>query len=95
MMAREAVKKWEVFSFTDPNRKYIVSLYADGTWACSCPHHIYRKAICKHINFVKIEVSAGNEKCVLSDSRIVWSVEKKEFRKYNVKEIVVSHRLVE
>jgi len=38
------------------NRKYVVSQYSDGTYACSCPSWIYtkgHKTECKHILEVK------------------------------------------
>lgn len=39
-----------------PNGLYTVSKYEDGSWACSCPHFIYRLKQsgdeCKHIKAV-------------------------------------------
>jgi hypothetical protein len=46
---RGAVRQWHVPSHSDPYKRYTVTFYEDGTWACSCPHWIYRRAYCKHI----------------------------------------------
>jgi len=43
------LQEWQVASLSDPYKRYTVTLYEDGTWACSCPHWIYRRAYCKHI----------------------------------------------
>jgi hypothetical protein len=48
------VEHWEVESYSNPNKAYIVSRKADGTWGCSCPHwtrHMPRP-VCKHIREV-------------------------------------------
>lgn len=48
------VEFWYVASFSDPNKTYKVSKKADGTYACSCPHWLYRRPPdgCKHIQYV-------------------------------------------
>jgi hypothetical protein len=53
-MARgKQIDQWEVPSSSDPNKIYKVTLYEDGSYACSCPHWIYRRKECKHIKQVK------------------------------------------
>lgn len=63
------VKKYKVKSFTS-NVEYVVSVNEKGQWACSCPHWKFRRAQCKHINYVRnqgvdsevklIEIMNGN-----------------------------------
>lgn len=51
------VARWEVESHSS-ERKYIVSMKNDGTWACDCPFWKFHKApkpICKHIEGVQRE----------------------------------------
>jgi len=53
------VKFWYVRSHSDPNKNYKVSQRQDGTYACSCPHWLYRRSQipdgeCKHIKEVKL-----------------------------------------
>ena len=45
---------WWVQSYSDPLKQYKVSQRADGAYACSCPHWIYRRAQCKHIQEVML-----------------------------------------
>lgn len=49
----EYVQQWNISSFTEPSKQYKVSLDEDGNFSCSCPHHVYRKAECKHIKVAK------------------------------------------
>ncbi len=44
-----AQNQWFIESHSDPNKKYTVTLHSTGAWSCTCPHHLYRGAICKHI----------------------------------------------
>ncbi|MBD3195903.1 MAG: hypothetical protein GF317_12650, partial [Candidatus Lokiarchaeota archaeon] len=44
---------WRIESHSDPNKKYTIKLQPNGRWTCTCPHHIFRKAICKHIKEVQ------------------------------------------
>lgn len=39
-------------SFTDPDKEYAVTKYADGSMQCKCPHHQIRGAFCKHMREV-------------------------------------------
>ena len=43
------IKQWAISSYTNPHNQYTVTLYKDMSWACSCPHWVYRRATCKHI----------------------------------------------
>jgi len=60
-MSNAYVKFWYVQSHSDPNKQYKVSQRADGTYACSCPHWIYRHVQCKHI----LQVIAGGVAAIL------------------------------
>jgi hypothetical protein len=44
---------WSVESKSDPNKRYEVSLDSEGNWSCTCPHHVFRNAICKHIKEIQ------------------------------------------
>lgn len=49
------MKKFKVRSKTDARRKYVVTRKPSGrgfSWMCSCPHWIFRRARCKHIESV-------------------------------------------
>ncbi len=46
----DVANQWFIESYSDPNKRYKVTLYPNGRWACTCPHHVFRGAICKHIN---------------------------------------------
>jgi hypothetical protein len=58
-MARNPwVAKWDVASYSDPDKEYTVAVRKDGTWGCSCPRWKFRRADlpngeCKHIEFLK------------------------------------------
>ena len=45
--------KYEINSFSDPTKIYIVSETTTGEWQCSCPVWIYRRRTCKHIENVQ------------------------------------------
>jgi hypothetical protein len=50
--------RWEVESFTNPNKRYVTSQKVDATWACSCNRWIFSpkpKKDCKHILAIKAE----------------------------------------
>ena len=47
------IRKWEVPSFTNPDKIYIVSLTKNGEYQCSCPQWIFRRKECKHIKMIK------------------------------------------
>jgi hypothetical protein len=49
--------QWIIQSSTDETKTYIVSRNKDGTFSCTCPHHVFRKAECKHIKQVKESLS--------------------------------------
>jgi hypothetical protein len=49
--------RWTIPSSSDETKQYIVSKNKDGTFSCTCPHHIFRKAECKHIKKVKESLS--------------------------------------
>lgn len=46
-------QEWQLSSSSDPNKTYTVRKNADGTFSCTCPHHTFRKAECKHIKEIK------------------------------------------
>ena len=54
-MNNNIVLKKEVNSHSRP-MTHAVTLAADGTWNCTCEHHKYRGAICKHILEVQDEL---------------------------------------
>lgn len=41
-----------VTSSSNPDKKYTVRQMPDKTWACSCPHFVFRNKQCKHIDGV-------------------------------------------
>ena len=51
-------RRWQVESFSTPGKIYTVALRHTGEWQCSCPHWIYRRAQCKHIEAVMDEYRA-------------------------------------
>ncbi len=53
------VLKKDVHSHSRP-MNHTVTLTADGTWNCTCEHHKYRGAICKHIMEVQDELQDEN-----------------------------------
>lgn len=53
-------KQIEISSDKNPHKKYKVTFYSDFTVKCSCPHAIFRKAICKHIIKAEIILGFGN-----------------------------------
>ena len=55
--ASERTNVWFIDSHSDPHKKYKVILKPNGEWSCTCPHHVYRHAICKHIKEVRRKYS--------------------------------------
>jgi len=51
--AASSKNQWIIRSLTDETKTYIVTRNKDGTFSCTCPHHVFRKAECKHIKHVK------------------------------------------
>ncbi len=49
--------QWIIRSSADENKTYIVTKNKDGSFSCTCPHHVFRKAECKHIKQVKKSLS--------------------------------------
>jgi len=47
------IRKWEVPSFTNPDKIYTVSLTKNGEYQCSCPQWIFRRKECKHIKMIR------------------------------------------
>jgi len=51
--------EWQVWLEHSEERHYTVSKGQHGgrqaqtKWSCSCPHHHYRRAVCKHIQLVQ------------------------------------------
>jgi len=41
--------QWQIASESDPNKTYTITKQPGGKWSCTCPHHVYRRATCKHI----------------------------------------------
>ena len=52
------MRSWRVQSQSEPGVEYTVTLGDDGSWSCTCPHHAYRRAECKHILRVREGLSA-------------------------------------
>ena len=52
-------KRVEVPSSSNPAKKYVVALRKD-IWSCSCPAWIYRRQICRHIEYVKAREAWAN-----------------------------------
>lgn len=53
-IANKKVEMHEVESFTDPNKKYIIRAYPDGSYKCSCKGYVFnqfknKNYKCKHI----------------------------------------------
>ena len=44
--SEQYVDRWGVMG--DSGKEYVVARRADGSWTCSCPHAVFRKATCKH-----------------------------------------------
>lgn len=49
----DSEQEWQMSSSSDSSKTYTVRKKADGPFSCTCPHHVYRKAECKHIKEVK------------------------------------------
>jgi hypothetical protein len=66
-MARNPwVAKWDVASYSDPDKEYTVAVRKDGTWGCSCPRWKFRRADlpngeCKHIEYLKAQLLQAGE----------------------------------
>lgn len=56
-----------VWSFKDQFKDdpYIVR-YVKNKWSCTCPHHTFRKATCKHILSLR---SGSKDRSILNDDR--------------------------
>jgi len=48
-MGKKKVRQFMVESQSVRDKLYKVTLYDDGSWACSCPAWIYRRYECHHI----------------------------------------------
>ena len=46
---KKVLKQIDINSSRDTGKVYKVTFYSDSNVKCSCPHSIYRNAICKHI----------------------------------------------
>lgn len=61
------VKKWNVTSFTDPDKSYKVSIADDGvTWGCSCWPWRKTREDCKHIREVKSNPTPPDEEITIN-----------------------------
>lgn len=62
------VRRFEVSSFTSPDKVYAVCELADGTWTCSCPHYLFRlsrvRGECKHIRLVRSSLTLPQARVV-------------------------------
>ena len=47
------IERFAVSSQTIEGREYVVARDQAGEWGCSCPHWIYRRGQCKHIQTVR------------------------------------------
>ena len=59
------VRKWDVFSSSDPDKAYVVSQNAQGEFGCSCPQWKFRRQECKHIQWVIINRPLSREGLVM------------------------------
>ncbi|MHC4311235.1 MAG: hypothetical protein ACYSW3_02045 [Planctomycetota bacterium] len=59
-MSKKKVNQWDAPSESS-DKTYKVTEYDDDTWACGCPHWIYRRKECKHIRDAKDGYFNGNE----------------------------------
>ena len=62
MFGAPVLNEWIIPSHSDPNKTYKVVLSPDGHYSCSCPHHVFRKAICKHIIDVQRQRNTNNDR---------------------------------
>ena len=76
-MNNAIVLKKEVNSHSRP-MTHAVTLTADGTWNCTCEHHKYRGAICKHILEVQDELQNEDVAVVVETPQGVELVEVSE-----------------
>ena len=51
-------KQWLIESSSDKTKKYTISLQNNGSWTCTCPQYVYRKAECRHIKQCKNKANA-------------------------------------
>ena len=69
-MNKNYVKQWFVPSDTNSEKVYKVSEKRDGKFVCSCPHNIFKKLECKHIEHVlRFEVSRASVASVIARLR--------------------------
>ena len=76
-MNNAIVLKKEVNSHSRP-MTHAVTLTADGTWNCTCEHHKYRGAICKHILEVQDELQNEDVAVIVETPQGVELVEVSE-----------------
>lgn len=73
------VRRFEVSSFTSPDKVYAVCQLADETWTCSCPHYLYRLARfggeCKHIRLVRSSLTLPQARVVDGYGRLSLDLE--------------------
>ena len=76
---KEIIQKYNIQSETS-SRRYVVSKYDDGSWACSCPSWIFKKGQrvdCKHIkelihqqeHYVEATIQATEQKKIVVEVR--------------------------
>jgi hypothetical protein len=98
-MSRRILNQWENPSHSDPSKTYKVTLYEDGSYACSCPQWVYRRKECKHIQECKVNLPDLGELSDVNKTRIdtglinqpasVTSVSNKQMDRFPKKEDVI------
>ena len=53
---------------SDGQKWYDVRKLDSGKWYCGCPHHLFRKAICKHIEAAQAQDKLPPEAVLLNIS---------------------------
>jgi hypothetical protein len=63
-MNMDKARFYQVKSFSDPNKIYVVRQLPDGSWHCSCPQGVFRGK-CNHIQKIrhlKLKIHEKNRK---------------------------------
>jgi ERCC4-related helicase len=88
------LRSWLVPSESKPGVEYTVTLGADGTWTCTCPHYTYRRAECKHILKVKEGLSAPKASYVIHPMVREGVVEDREYQRRIIERALEANTLV-
>jgi hypothetical protein len=85
--------RWEVYSFTKPDKVYTVALFDKGIIECSCPDWIYRHGKyeyykCKHIEKVVRENVEKITACLILKGFDINEIQKRVVSdRYSVEEL--------